>query len=377
LGAAPGTERQGAAAVAGEVEGVAGEDIGRKPDATGRLPLPETVNKYRIRWSYAGSILVLHVLALLAFVPALFTWTGFAAMLAGCYVFGTLGVNLCFHRLLTHRSFRCSKRTEYFLALLGVCCLQEGPGRWTAIHRKHHQESDERPDPHSPLVNFLWGHVGWLITENRATDTFHMYQRYARDLLSQPFYLNLERRLNWLWVYAAHVVIFAALGLGIGWAVEGDWKGAGLFAASFVLWGVVVRTVVVWHITWSVNSLSHLWGYKSHNTGENSRNNWFVALISNGEGWHNNHHADQRSAAHGHKWWELDVTYLTIRAMEVVGLASHVMRHDRHSHPHPHPHAGQGEGGLVPVVTVGPGAAAPRREALGGVADDAGSLDRS
>jgi len=147
----------------------------------------------------------------------------------------------------------------------------------------------------------------------------------------QPFYLGLERRLNWFWVYLAHAAIFAAATLGIARLITGDWALALQLTASMVVWGVLVRTVLVWHITWSVNSLSHLFGYQSHDTGENSRNNWLVALISNGEGWHNNHHADPRSAAHGHKWYEFDVSYLTILAMQKVGLAWKVMHHDRRS----------------------------------------------
>lgn len=294
-----------------------------------KLPLPEAVDARRVRWAYATSIAVMHLLALLALLPGFFTWTGVALCLGGLYVFGTLGINLCFHRLLTHRSFTCSKWLERTLAILGVCCLQEGPGRWVAIHRRHHQHSDEQPDPHSPLVTFLWGHVGWLVVENRDTDTFCLYQRYAADLLRQRFYLGLERRMRWLVVYVAHAAVFALAGFLAGWWMTRDAAAAARFSASIVIWGVVVRTVLVWHITWSVNSLSHLFGYQSHDTGENSRNNWLVALVSNGEGWHNNHHADQRSAAHGHRWWELDVTYLTIRALAAVGLAKSVMEHDR------------------------------------------------
>lgn len=289
-----------------------------------------------MRWTYALSIGFVHVLAVLAFVPWFFSWTGVVACALGMYVFGTLGVNLGFHRLLTHRSLKTPRWLERFFALLGVCCLQEGPARWVGIHRKHHQHADEEPDPHSPLVTFLWGHVGWLVLENRDTDSFHMLQRYARDLVQQPFYLNLERRLRWFWVYVAHTVVFAAAGLGAGWLMYKNWPEALQFAASIVVWGVILRTVLVWHITWSVNSLSHLWGYRTFtNTGENSRNNWFVALISNGEGWHNNHHGDQRSAAHGHRWYELDVTFLTIRLLAAVGLATDVMRHDRHEDDSP------------------------------------------
>ncbi len=311
-----------------------GRGVGAPTARGARLGLPLAVaakSGVRVRWPYAVSILLVHLVALLAALPWFFTWTGVAVCLAGLYVFGTLGVNLGFHRLLTHRSFTCPKWLEKTVAILGVCCLQEAPARWVGIHRKHHQHADEEPDPHSPLVTFLWGHVGWLVIENRDSDTIDLLQRYSRDLVTQRFYLNLEKRLRWLWVYLLSVAAFAAAGVGIGYLMEPTWAKALQFAASFVLWGVFVRTVLVWHITWSVNSLSHLWGYQSFSTGENSRNNWFVALISNGEGWHNNHHGDQRSAAHGHKWYEFDVTYLTIRAMELLGLASDVKRHDRHT----------------------------------------------
>jgi len=305
-------------------------------DRTNKLPLPETVRasslageRIRIRWAYAISIVVVHLAALLCVVPWLFSWAGVIACFAGLYVFGTLGVNVGFHRLLTHRSFACPRWVEKGLSLLGVCCLQEGPGRWVAIHRQHHQHSDEQPDPHSPLVAFLWGHIGWLLVSNSATDTINLYQRYARDLMKDPFYLRLERRLNWLWAYLAHAALIGAVTLPVAYLFTGDWNESLRLLASMMVWGVLLRTVLVWHITWSVNSLSHLFGYASHDTGENSRNNWLVALISNGEGWHNNHHADPCSAAHGHKWYEVDVSYLTILAMEKVGLATKVKRPGR------------------------------------------------
>ena len=303
----------------------------------GRLPLPATVlappptvDRLRIRWSYTLSILIVHALALLACLPWIFSWTGLIVCAAGLYVFGTLGVNIGFHRLLTHRSFVCSKRLEHALALLGVCCLQEGPGRWVAIHRQHHQHSDEQPDPHSPLVRFIWGHTLWLLVSNRATDSMQLYHAYARDLMAQPFYMRLERRLTWLWVYAAHVAIFAAVAMLGAWLTTHNLASrSARLTASIIVWGVLLRTVLVWHITWSVNSLSHLFGYQSYATGENSRNNWLVGLISNGEGWHNNHHADPRSAAHGQRWYELDISYLTILAMEKLHLARKVMKPGR------------------------------------------------
>ncbi|MBI2825815.1 MAG: fatty acid desaturase [Planctomycetia bacterium] len=305
------------------------------PDARGEttrpiaLQVPASVDRHRVAWGYVVGVSLYHALALLALIPWLFSWTGVAAAVAGLYVFGTLGVNLCFHRLLTHRSLVCPIWLEHFLALLGVCCLQDTPARWVAIHRLHHQHSDERPDPHTPLVNFLWAHMCWLFVENDEVNSINTYDRYARDILRDPFYFRMERNLLWMWINMAQVGLFFAAGFVAGLAAFGSAMSGLQLGASLVVWGVFVRTVAVWHITWSVNSLSHIWGYRTYETGENSRNNWFVALVSNGEGWHNNHHADQRSAAHGHYWWELDVTYLTIRLLKAVGLARDVVAPNR------------------------------------------------
>jgi stearoyl-CoA desaturase (delta-9 desaturase) len=189
-----------------------------------------------------------------------------------------------------------------------------------AVHRKHHQYSDERPDPHSPLVNFFWGHMGWLVTENNEYGTLDMFEKYARDLLQDRFYRQLHKGYTWLVYYGAHVLLIVALGFAVGWLISPTSEEAIRFGLSVFVWGVIVRTVYVWHITWAVNSASHLWGYRNYLTGEDSRNNWVVAMLTNGEGWHNNHHADQRSAAHGHRWWEIDLTHLTIKGLEKVGL---------------------------------------------------------
>ena len=290
-----------------------------------RLSMPAEVDRHKILWPYLVGVTFVHVAALLAFVPWFFSWTGVALAFAGLYVFGTLGINLCYHRLLTHRSFDCPKWLEHTFAWLGVFCLQDTPARWVAIHRLHHQYSDEQPDPHSPLVTFFWGHMGWLFVENRTLGKLSTYDRYARDVLKDPFYFIFERNVGWVWMNVLHWLAFYLVGFVIGWLSTGQLLGGVQFGMSLLVWGVFVRTVAVWHITWSVNSLTHMWGYRNYETDENSRNNWFVGLVSNGEGWHNNHHADQRSAAHGHRWWELDVTYLTIAALRAVGLATNVL----------------------------------------------------
>jgi fatty-acid desaturase len=268
------------------------------------------------------SVIVLgHALALLGLFPSLFSWTGVALVFLGNCVFGGLGINIGYHRLLTHRSFRCPLWLEHAFAVLGMCCLQDSPNRWVAIHRMHHQHSDRRDDPHSPLVSLSWGYIGWLLFKNRDLRKKSTMERYAKDLGQDPFYMRLHRGRSWLWVYAAHALVFYAAGGLAGWLMTGTSAGAQQFALSILVWGVFVRTVYVWHVTWSVNGFTHLWGYRNYQTGENSRNNWVVTVLTNGEGWHNNHHAHPRSARQGHRWWEVDVMYATILLLQRVGLA--------------------------------------------------------
>ena len=291
----------------------------------GAIPMPEGAAGKRINWNYTIGVAVVHGLALLAVLPWFFSWTGVALVFIGNYIFCSTGIGAGYHRLLTHKSFQCSKRFEHFLALLGVCSLQEAPLRWVATHRAHHRHADEQPDPHSPLVTFFWGHMGWLLTENTAFGHIATYEKYVRDLLRDPFYRWLER--NGYWVYVAHAVAIFLIAYAVGWIWEGDMMAGLQFGLSVLVWGVFVRTVYTWHITWGVNSIAHLWGYRNYETGENSRNNWLIGLATNGEGWHNNHHHDQRSAAHGfHRWWEVDVTYLTILMFKKLGLVWNVTR---------------------------------------------------
>jgi fatty-acid desaturase len=288
--------------------------------AAGRLPLPGTVKVRTIAGLYTGGVIAYHLLALLACWPWLFSWTGLLLAGFGCYVFGTLGINLCFHRLLTHRGFCCPLWLEHTLAVLGVCCMQDTPARWVGSHRLHHQHSDEQPDPHSPLVNFFWGHMGWLLVTNEDLQRRELYERYARDILRDRFYRNLERGGLWVWINLAQWVVFFGAGLLAGWLLQGELLAGLQFGLSVLVWGVLVRTVAVWHITWSVNSVTHRWGYRNYATADNSKNNVLIGLLSNGEGWHNNHHADPRSARHGHRWWEFDVTWITLRCLQSVGL---------------------------------------------------------
>ena len=292
-------------------------DIAREPASASRRLRP-------IKWRYASGIVFVHLVAVLPCCPWFFSWTGVVLAALGCYLFGTLGICIGYHRLLTHRSFSCPRWMEHSLAILGVCCAQEAPTVWVAWHRRHHHVADEEPDPHSPLASFLWGHVGWLLIKSEHTDASSLVPRYAKDLTSDPFYKWLEFHDHWLKVVALSWVGFFAVGFAAAIAGGGTMMDAARFGSSLVVWGAAVRTVLDWHRTWSVNSVTHLWGYRNYETRDNSRNNIFVGWLASGEGWHNNHHADPRSARHGHGWREPDVSWLTIRALMALGLARDV-----------------------------------------------------
>jgi fatty-acid desaturase len=296
----------------------------------GRLPLPAGARGGRIYWRYAIPIAVVHLLALAALAPSLFSWTGLLLFLVGVPLYGQ-GINLVYHRLLAHRSFAVPKWLERAFVLGSLCSLEDTPARWVATHRFHHTHSDQPDDPHSPLTAFLWAHVGWLLVWNPRVHGLANYEKYARDVLEDRFYMRLEKGWLWAGIYVAHAILYFAAGAAAVLLGGGEPAAAVQFGASLVVWGVLLRTVVVWHITWSVNSVTHLFGYRNFETDENSRNNWLVGLLAAGEGWHNNHHHDPASASTRRRWWEVDVTYAAIWLLERLGLASDVVRprHER------------------------------------------------
>ncbi len=266
----------------------------------------------RIQWGTAFGIGGIHLGALLAFYPDYFSVSGLVLSVVLYFVAGLFGVTLCFHRLLTHRSFQTYKWVEYLLTFFGCLALQSSPMQWTAMHRLHHKEADHEPDPHSPLVNFLWAHMGWLFMTLPDSEEYEEYSRFTKDMDRDPVQRWFTR---WFFrIYAGFAVLVYAAGELYG--------GLGM---SWLVWGIFVRTTVLWHTTWLVNSATHLWGYRNYQTDEDSTNNWIVAVLSFGEGWHNNHHADQRSAAHGQRWFEVDITYWIIRLMGGLGLAWRIL----------------------------------------------------
>ena len=296
-------------------------------DPPAEEPVERPTSRYKLRRQTTGAFTLFHLLLPFVAVPWLFSWTGLISVVVGNFLFGSLGICLCYHRILTHRSLAVPRWLECTFAFLGICALQDSPAHWVAIHRRHHKHSDDEDDPHTPVKSFFWAHVGWLFVKaTEYGDRRHsVIRKYAPDLDRDPFYNFLERGNIWVWVFVTHAVLFFVGGFGVEWLQSGDLLAATQFGLSMLLWGVVVRVVVTWHFTWSVNSVAHVWGYRNYETKDNSRNNWLVAMVTWGEGWHNNHHADQRSAAHGHRWWEFDATWLTIRILRLLGLAWNVV----------------------------------------------------
>jgi stearoyl-CoA desaturase (delta-9 desaturase) len=306
-----------------EITALAAVDYAAPVAGNGPLTLPAGVKPFQLNWPYILAIAGYHVVALLAFMPGYFSWSGLILAALGTHLCGLFGINLCYHRLLTHRGLKCPKWLEHAMVIIAMSCLQETPARWVAIHRRHHQFADQQPDPHSPLASFFWSHIGWILVDQPELSRLGIYQRYAKDILRDRFYVALERKNCLVWINLGQMPLFFGVGFAVAW-LSGE-AAAAQTGLGIMMFGVFVRTVLVWHITWAVNSATHLWGYRNYETDEDSRNNLVVGLISNGEGWHNNHHADPRSARHGHRWWEIDNTWLTIRLLAWLGLATDVV----------------------------------------------------
>jgi stearoyl-CoA desaturase (delta-9 desaturase) len=236
-----------------------------------------------------------------------FAWKPFWMALFLWWVSGSLGIGMGYHRLLTHRGYRSPKWVEYFLTVCGTLALEGGPIFWVGIHRIHHQLTDRPGDPHSPRDGKWWSHMGWVLMGRSLHQNTqdHDLTAYVPDLRKDRFYVLLSK---WHWVPL--VVLAVALYLFGGW--------------NYVLWGIFLRTTVGLHATWLVNSATHLWGSQRFATGDDSRNNLLVALMTFGEGWHNNHHAHPSSARHGLKWWEIDMNWYGIRVLRLLGLATQI-----------------------------------------------------
>lgn len=253
-----------------------------------------------VNWTTAIAMGAFHAAAVAAFF-----FIDAGAMLAALilyFVAGMLGIGMSYHRLLTHRGYKTPRWVEYFLTICGTLALEGGPIFWVATHRVHHQKSDREGDPHSPREGTYWAHMGWILTGQGLHHDTQILARYAPDLCRDRFHVALTR---WHWV--PQVVV------GLGLLAFGG--------IPYVLWGIGFRTVFGLHTTWLVNSATHLWGSRRFITRDDSTNNWWVALLTFGEGWHNNHHAHPTSARHGLAWYELDLNWMGISFLRMLGLA--------------------------------------------------------
>lgn len=251
------------------------------------------------------ALLAIHLGAVAAFLPMFFSWQAVGVAMLIAYLTGGLGITLGFHRTLTHRSLRLRRPVEILTAVLGTLAFQGSPIEWVATHRIHHANSDRDGDPHSARKSLSWAHLRWIVEHNPAQPTEAEIARAIPDLYDDPFQRAL--RVMHIPLQIALAVVLFLLG---GW--------------GFVVWGIFARLVFTYHTTWFVNSAAHSTGYRTYKTGDLSTNSWWVALVSFGEGWHNNHHAFPYSARHGMAWWEIDTTWWTIKLLRVLRLADKV-----------------------------------------------------
>ena len=241
---------------------------------------------------------LVHLGALLGF--KYFTWNAFYLCLILCFCTGCLGITICYHRLLTHGSFTCNPIIKYLFTIFGVLAWQMGPVSWVMLHRKHHQYSDTDKDPHSPIKSFLWAHLLWMF--------------YIRPDEFYKYVPDLEKDTGLVIIEDLHYIINIAF-IVLLWLVGG---------MPFLVWGFFIRTVIVWHGTWTINSLCHVVGYRNFKTKDTSKNVWWLWPITYGENFHNNHHFNPTSAKHGLRWFEIDISYAIIKFLERLGLASNI-----------------------------------------------------
>lgn len=261
----------------------------------------------KIHWNTIAAVTIFHILA----VVAVFTmsWQNFAAVFITWWIAGSWGIGIGFHRLLTHRGFTTSRWMTRFLATCGTLAVQSGPIAWVTTHRIHHAFTETERDPHSPRAGTYWAHIGWIFRGTAQVHSEATLQRYSPDLMKDPFLRFLDR-----YYYLTPIVIGGVLFAIGGW--------------TMMLAGIFLRTVIGWHFTWLVNSATHLWGSRRFETRDDSRNNGFIAAVTFGEGWHNNHHAHPRSAKHGLTRREFDINWVQICGLEKLGLVDNVYAYD-------------------------------------------------
>lgn len=260
-----------------------------------------------------GPFLLLHVACVGVFWVG-FSWTALAVAVA-LYALRMFAITGFYHRFFSHKSFRASRAVQFLMAFAGTLAVQKGPLWWAAHHRHHHAHSDHEDDVHSPREHgFFRSHVGWFLT--RPSEPTR--SRWVPDLTRYPELLWLDR-FHWV-----PPLLLAGALLGTGRLAEVHAPQLETNALQLLIWGFAISTVVLYHATYTINSLSHQIGSRRFDTGDDSRNNWFLAILTFGEGWHNNHHHYPASARQGFYWWEIDLTYYGLWLLARLGVISHL-----------------------------------------------------
>ena len=250
--------------------------------------------------------IIVHLIALLAFTPFGFSWSAVAVMLFFHWLTASIGICLGFHRFLTHRGLDLPQWLAYIVVTCGALACQNGPIKWVAQHRMHHAGSDTEKDPHSAKKSLWWAHMGWMLYFHPVFDNEDVLRNYTKDFSDDKYYNFLED--HFISIQVALGLVLLAIG-GLPW----------------VIWGIFLRLVFVYHCTWFVNSAAHAFGYKTLKLENDlSTNCWWVGLLAFGEGWHNNHHAFPKSARHGLRPWEIDITWMAISVLKKIGLAKNI-----------------------------------------------------
>ncbi|MDH4380245.1 MAG: fatty acid desaturase [Vampirovibrionales bacterium] len=268
---------------------------------------PHYATPDRLNWSVIGVFAAMHFLALGAIWT--FSWQGLVAFVLAGFITGSMGISFAYHRLHTHSGFKCPKWLTYLATFVACLAFEGGPIFWVSTHRYHHKMSDKPLDPHSPRDGFWWSHMGWLMYEHPVLSEPGAREKITADLHADPVIVWMEQN---------NVLI--ALGGFVALYTLGYWMQGPAMALSLLFWGGFLRVVSAWHQTWLVNSMTHMVGYRNYNTAEDSSNFWLVALLSFGEGWHNNHHGDPRTARFNHRWFEFDITYAWMQPLLWLGI---------------------------------------------------------
>jgi sn-2 palmitoyl-lipid 9-desaturase len=264
---------------------------------------PSRLTWSNVDWVVLGWMVIMHAGCLAA--PFFFNWSALGVCVALHWLTGSIGICLGYHRFLSHKSLKLVAPARFVTLLAGSLSGEGSPLTWAATHRLHHMRSDQEGDPHSPLDGSLWSHMWWLLVYRTPAQRDALFQKFAPDLVNDRM-LQFFEKTYFLWQVVSGVVLYAIGGM------------------PFLLWGLCVRMVAMYHSTWFVNSATHIWGYRNYETRDMSRNLWWVAVLSYGEGWHNNHHAHPHTARAGHRWYEFDPTFWAIRFLQVTRLAYEV-----------------------------------------------------